>query len=234
MTPHCSVEGGRRATVIGLLFMLAGAPRAADAQTYPRGRSFEVGGDAVWIGGSAVGAAKATETRNQAGSSDRLTLFEADGRLKSVAGIGARIGLNLTSNFGIEAALTYSRPLIVTSISNDFEGAPSATIGTSPLIQYLADLGVILHMTHLRFSRGSVPFATASVGYLRQLTVDPAVAETGRVYQIGGGLKQMLSAGRGLGLRVDARLGVRDGGFAFAGPSRRPFFVASAGLFAAF
>ena len=232
MMPDRSTGPRRRAAAIGVLVAIAILPRAADAQTYPRGRSFEIGGDGVWIGGSALGATKATETRNQTGS-DRLTLFEAGGRLKSAAGVRARVGINLTSVVGIEAALTYSRPSIVTSISNDFEGAPSGTIGTSPLAQYFADVGVILHMTTLRVSR-SVPFVTASAGYLRQLTADPAVAETGRVYHVGGGLKQMLTAGERLGLRFDARLGVRDGGLALGGRTRRPFFVASAGVFAVF
>jgi hypothetical protein len=225
---------GRRAAVAGVLLALAVVPRVAGAQTYPRSRSLEVGGSATWVGASSIGSARATETSNQPGASERLTLFETEGSLRAAAGVDTRIGFNLTPNVGIEAALTFSRPVIATSVTNDFEGAPNTTIATSHLDQYFVDVGVVLHLTGLRFGRGTLPFGTASVGYLRQLTADPAVAFTGRVYELGGGLKQMLTAGRRVGARFDARLGLRDGGFDLAASSRRAFFAAGAGLFVAF
>jgi len=215
-----------------VVIMLAAPPTTASAQFSPRPGSFEVGGGVVYIGGSAVGTARATETRNQTGTADPLILFETDARLQSAVGIGAHVGFNLTSGIAIESAVTYSRPSIRTSISNDFERSPDLVISDSSLQQYFFDLGVIVHLRALHLGSRGLPFMSASIGYLRQVTDERASIDSGRVYQIGGGLKQMLTGG--VGLRFDARLGIRDGGLTLDDQTHHRFFVAGAGAFVLF
>jgi len=214
------------------LTMLAAVPTTASAQFSPRPGSFELGGGVVYIGGSAVGATRATETRNQTGTADPLILFETDTRLQSAVGIGAHVGFNLTSMIAIESAATYSRPSISTSISNDFERSPDLVISDSSLQQYFFDVGVIVHLRALHLGSRGLPFMSGSFGYLRQVTDERASTDSGRVYQVGGGLKQMLTGG--VGLRFDARLGIRDGGLTLGDQTHRRFFVAGAGAFVLF
>jgi hypothetical protein len=215
-----------------VVMVLAAPPTTASAQVSPRPGSLELGGDVVYIGGSVIGAASATETRNQTGTADPLILFATDARLQSAVGIGAHVGFNLTSGIGIESAVTYSRPSIRTSISNDFERSPDLVIGDSPLEQYFFDVGVVVRLTAVHLGSRGLPFVAGSIGYLRQLTDERASTASGRVYTVGGGLKQMLT-GR-VGLRVDARLGIRDGGLILGDETPRRFFVAGAGMFILF
>jgi hypothetical protein len=216
------------------LMMLAALPTTASAQFTPRPDSVEFGGGVVYIGSSTLGTAKATETRNQTGATDPLTLFETDARLQSAAGIGAHVGFNLTSRIAIESALTYSRPSIRTSVSNDFERSPDIVIGNSSLQQYFIDLGLIVHVRALHLGSRGLPFMTGRIGYLHQVTDERASTDSGRVYQVGGGLKQMLTTGGRIGLRFDARLGIRDGGLTLDDHTHRRFFVAGAGTFVLF
>jgi hypothetical protein len=215
-----------------VVMMLAAPATTASAQFSPRPGSLELGGGVVYIGGSAIGAARATETRNQTGTADPLILFETDARLQSAIGIGAQVGFNLTSGIGIESAVTYSRPSIRTSISNDFERSSDVVITDSPLQQYFFDVGVVIRLSAVHLGSRGLPFVSGSIGYLRQVTDERASTDSGRVYQVGGGLRQMLT-GR-VGLRVDARLGIRDGGLTLGDQTPRRFFVAGAGTFVLF
>ena len=213
--------------------MLMGMPATASAQSRPSSRSFELGAEALWIGGSVVGESQATETRNQTGPADRLTLFEVDARMRSAPGLDAHIAYSVTPTIAIEGGFTYSRPSVATSIANDFEGSPDLRLSDSPLQQYFADGGIVFHLTRLPIGPME-PFLAASVGYLRQVTEGRVSVTTGRIYEIGGGLKQVLTPRRRIGLRVDARLGVRDGGLTMGTHQRRPFFMAGAGTFVVF
>jgi hypothetical protein len=216
----------------GLLLTLA--PARLDAQSYPRAGSLELGGSGFWIGASDAGAAVAEETENQTGGGGSITLFETSARLGSVLGVSGRIGFNVTSTIAVEGELIYSRPPIVVSISNDFENAPDVILEGSSLHQYFIDGGIVFHLTNLRFNNGGVPFFSASVGYLRQLTEDRQSIESGQVYQVGGGFKQLVGASQHFGVRLDVRAGIRKGGFAFDEGGRRTFFVLGGSGFVVF
>ena len=231
LTASCRVKG-MGISVLLIMFMLAPSP--ARAQSRPTRGSVELGAAALWIGGSVVGERKATETRNQAGSADRLTLFEVDERMRSTPGINAHLAFNVTSTIAVEGSFTYSRPSLATSISSDFEGSPNVTLSDSPLQQYFADGGLVFHLTGWHLGRRTLPFLAVNAGYLRQVTENHASVTTGRTYGVAGGLKQMLAPSGRIGLRVDARLGVRDGGLAFDAHRRRPFFMVGAGTFVLF
>jgi hypothetical protein len=218
--------------IVAAACLLVAAPAGLEAQTYPREGSLELGGGAFWIAGSDAGAATAEETQNQTGGGGSFTLFESSARLGSALGVGGRIGFNLTSSIAFEGEFVYSRPPIIVSISNDFERAPAVSLEGSSLHQYFNDGGVVFHLTTLRFNNGGLPFLSASFGYLRQLTDERQSIESGQVYQIGGGLKQLVSPG--FGVRLDVRAGIRKGGFSFDEGGRRAFFVLGGSGFVVF
>ena len=221
-------------SAVALLLALIGRPATARAQARPSRGSFEVGGAALWIGGSVVGQRRATETRNQTGSADRLTLFAVDARLRSAPGVKAHLAFNLTPAIAIEGGFTYSRPSIATAVASDFEGSPDVTLSDSPLQQYFADGGAVFHLTGLLLGGRTLPFLAVSAGYLRQVMGGGVWVTTGRIYGIGGGLKQMLAPNGRIGLRMDARLGIRDGGMMIDEHQRRPFFMVGGGTFVVF
>jgi hypothetical protein len=227
---------GRLGYLSGLIaaavLLLFAVPSGLQAQTYPREGSLELGGGAFWIGGSDAGAAIAEETQNQTGTSGSITLFESSARLGSAFGVGGRIGFNLTQSIAFEGEFVYSRPPILVSITNDFENAPDISLEGSSLHQYFIDGGVVLHLTTLRFNDGGLPFLSASFGYLRQLTDERQSIESGQVYQLGGGFKQLVSPH--FGVRVDVRAGIRKGGFSFDEGGRRAFFVLGGSGFVVF
>jgi len=201
------------------------------AQDDPPVGAFELGGGVQWIGGSPAGSSSAMEASNRAGGLPGITLFEADARLRAAPGVGARIGYALTRRLAIEGGFTYSRPAVATTVRNDFEGAPQAIV-RSALHQYFVDVGVTVRLEGLRLGARAVPFVAARAGYLRHLTEDRALARTGRVYQLGGGVRRPI--GRRTGLRFDAGLGVRHGGFSLDDARTRAFFTAGAGAFVVF
>ena len=218
---------GRVAFALGLALALT--PAALSAQAEP---SWEVAAGFGWLGGSPVGAATALETRNQVGGGPRLTLFDVDGRIESSRATTARVAFRVNPTFAVEAGFSYARPVLTTDISGDFEGSPDLTVQADPFRQYVIDVGVVVHLRRLRFGGGGLPFVSAATGYLRELTDDRTVIETGRTYRLGGGVKQPF--GRRAGLRFDAGLGVRDGGFSLDEPRARAFLVAGLGAFFVF
>lgn len=214
-----------------LLLAFAIVPAPVFAQNDAPGK-FEAGVVFGWMGGSPGGSATALETPNQRGGLPRLTLFEADARLESTSAVTALVAFNLTPTIAVEGGLRYARPVLRTEVTADFEGAADRTIDSAPLRQYVADVGLVVHLRALAFGGGGVPFFTAAVGYLRELNGDQTVVEDGRAYRLGGGVKQPLG-GWG-GLRFDAGLGVRDGGFSLDEPRVRAFFTAGIGVFVVF
>ena len=226
------VRQSRGLVTLATALLLATTAARLEAQSYPESGSLELGGSVFWIGGSDAGVATAEETENQAGSRSPFTLFETSARLRSAFGVGARVGFNVTSSIAVEGELIYSRPAIVVSITNDFENAPDATLEGSSLHEYFIDGGVVLHLNNLRFSSGGVPFVSASAGYLRQLTEERFAIETGQIYQIGGGFKQLV--GERFGVRLDVRAGFRKGGISFDEGDRRAFFLLGGSGFVVF
>ena len=62
-----------------------------------------------------------------------------------------------------------------------------------------------------------MPFLSGGAGYLRELHERDELIDTGWTYQAGAGLKVWFGRGaKGLGLRADVGLAMRDGGFDFS------------------
>lgn len=196
-----------------LLFVMLSsvcAPAAATAQyinsSAPRAGSIEVGVTGTWTNGRDAGSTSATETSNPAVSSNPLTLFKADSRVKPTPGVEGQIGVYVTRAFEVEGALSFSRPVLSVHLTSDFENAGDTT-AEETLTHYIVGGSALYH-----FGRGALrPFVFAGAAYLRQLDEGAADVQTGTELHAGGGVKYWFGRGpRRAGLRLDARVSSRD------------------------
>jgi hypothetical protein len=220
-------------------------PAPAQAQAQPpssggpfRPWSIELDAGLLWSGGIELGSTTASITANATPAAD-YPLFHTAADLEAAPGFEGRLGLWLTRVIAVEGAFQYSRPTLETRISGDVENAPPVT-ASADLSRYVVDVSGVVHLTRLRIGGSGMPFVLGGVGYLRELDDDEALAETGRLYHAGGGIKYLfVSPSRGLvkgvGIRGDARLYFKDGGYELEpdAPLRR-FFAGGASLIVAF
>lgn len=191
-------------------------PASARAQPpAPLPGRFEVAAGTRWIGPTRLGILDATET-GRGGA--RFRLFSTESDLEAAVGPEVRVGVRLTRLLQAEASLFYSTAQLSTTISSDVEGGGPAT-ATESVTQFLIEGAIVAHLTRWRLGRQGVPYLAAGAGYLRQLH-EQTLIETGQSYHVGGGLNYLLKAwgGRGakaVGVRADARAGVRVKGVAF-------------------
>ena len=171
---------------------------------------------ALWLGGIDFGSATAAITANRTPAGE-YPLFKTASQLTAGPAYAGRVGVRLTRMIGVEGAFQYSRPPLETRITGDVENAPSVT-ASNDLSRYIVEVSGVLHLTRFRFGGGGSPFLLGGVGYLRELDEAQALVETGPVYHAGGGFKYLFSERahglvKGLGLRADARVYFRHGGF---------------------
>jgi hypothetical protein len=205
------------------LGLVAAAPLAVLAQppTGPEPGRVELGIGWMWIGREAVGSGDATETTSSGGA---LSLFSTSTELAAASGFEGRAGIKLTRALELEASGTYAAPRLRTEISGDYENAAPVT-ATEPVRQFTAGGGLLWYVRHHQARPASVaPFLIAGGGYLRALHEGSALVETGRFYEVGGGVKLLFRSRertflKGAGLRIDARAMMRKGGIAFDGRS---------------
>jgi hypothetical protein len=196
------------------------APEAARRQPGRPG-SLEVSVGAAWLGPGSLGSAEANLTAP--GTTTPYRFFSTSARAESTPGLDARITYNLFRRVALEGGLSYSRPSVTFSISDDVEGATSAGGSGEKLSQYFADGNLLLFLPGLSFAKGrGRAFVEAGGGYLRQLHAGNYNVETGTVYNGGGGIKYYLAPRRtgfirGLGIRVDVRAYYKVNGFSFDG-----------------
>lgn len=191
---------GWRLRVLATLTATALSPVSGGAQTpsAPQPR-FEVAVGPTWIGRGSMGARDALETTAAGGS---FTLFSTSTDLAPAPGIEGRFGVRVTPTWQVEAALSYARPQLRTTVSGDVEGA-AQTIAREPIRQLIVE-GEALASLAGRGRPGArvTPFVSAGAGYLRQLHDRAVLAEAGWTYQLGGGVKVILATRRGSRLRV--------------------------------
>jgi hypothetical protein len=213
-----------KAPGIALLILLAAG---AEARAQGRPRSFELAVGAGWSSGSSLGRDDATETRNPAGGP--FTLFVGSTEVGSGAGAEARLAFYLTPRLAIEAGGFFAHQQVSTRLTSDAEGIPDVT-AVEDLTEYVIDGAVVFHLQP--YGR-LVPFVRAGVGYLRQLHEDQTLVDNGTAYHAGGGASYWLSSRRpgffkGWGIRGDARILVRDGGFSLDDEMRAGVVVTGA------
>lgn len=158
----------------------AAAPAAAQSR-------FEVGGGMSWTGGSDAGSGDALLSRGTPGTP--LTLFATSSRVKAAAGVTARATYFITSRIAIEALAEYSRPVLRTTISNDFEQA-AGTEASDRLSSYVFGGSLFYRIGHGRVA----PFVVGGAGYLRQLDEDQIMLVNGSEVHAGGGITVDLAA----------------------------------------
>ena len=195
----------RRASgLCAVLVVCAAAVAPASAQS-----RLEMGVGASWIGGFDAGGSDALETRNPTTGSSPLTLFSTSSRLESVPALSASVGFYLTERLAIEAVAEYSRPVLRTAVSGDFEGA-TATTADSRLKSLVGGGSVLYHFGDGRLT----PFAYGGAGWTRQLDQDNVMLVTGPEVHAGGGIRVRLD--RHFAVRVEGGVSARDKTIAFA------------------
>lgn len=182
-------------------------PGAVRAQS-GRGGRVEVSGGGVFVGGFDLGETQAQLTSNAGGKFD---LFSTSGKVKAAPGVQARLGFFLTRALAIEGGVRWTRPVFAVRITGDTEGAPDTT-AEETLNQYLFDGSAVLHFGSPGGARAT-PFIFGGAGYLRELHEEDALVEEGVEFHAGGGVKIWMGASRRVGVRAEAGLSVRDGGF---------------------
>lgn len=228
----------RRLTVAVAVCQLAASASAsaqiwdgASAQAGVGGRgTVEVGGGAGWTGGFDLGDRSATLTRNPGTGSGPFTLFRSDTELVPSPGVQGHLAVYLSRSVSLEAGVNYSRPVLRARLSSDAEDAPALT-ASETLTRYVFEGSLVFHLVQLSFAeeRG-VPFLIGGGGHVRELHQGNELVETGREFHAGGGVKLWFgTARRRLGVRGQAVISVRDGGFDFE-DGRRTLPTVSASL----
>jgi hypothetical protein len=177
------------------------------AQT-PTAGSWEFTGGVVFIGGFDAGNLSADLTPNS-GTTGGVTLFETDSRIKPASGLLAKIGIFLTPSFALEGGLRYTRPVLESDISNDFEDAEDLT-AEETLSQYLFDATAVWHFRGSGTGR-TMPFVYGGGGYLRELHEGNALVEDGLEFHAGGGVKWWFGGNARWGFRAQGGFSVREG-----------------------
>jgi len=198
-----------------MILLLAATPAYAQSR-------FEIGAAVTWTGGFDAGGVDALETRNSSTDKTPFTLFETSSRVTDAPGVAARVGFFITPRLAVEAVVEYGRPMLETTISNDFEDA-TGTEASGRISSYVLGGSVLYHFGAARL----VPFVSAGAARLRQLDDAEISLVTATELHAGGGVKYRLS--RHFGLRADAGVSSRDKSLAFEG-KRRTVPVFAAGL----
>jgi len=205
--------------LIAALGLVACAPLAALAQPSQRpepGR-VEVGFGWTWTGRAAIGTGDAPEATSSGGA---LSLFRTSTEVAAARGVEGRVGFRLTSALALEASGGYAVASLRTEISGDYESSPPVT-ATESVRQFTVGGSLLWHLRHSRGRPAGVePFLSAGGGYLRELHEGSVLVDTGRFYQVGGGVKVLVVSQqrawlKGIGLRLDARARARTGGVVF-------------------
>lgn len=197
-----------RVLLIAAVVLAAAPPAAAQA----RKGSWEIAPGAVWFSGIDLGGSAATLERPGGGE---FELFTTNTRIEPALGAAATISFFVRPRLAVEAGVSYARPNAATRVADDAENAAplTATVG---LQQYLIEGNLRWYLARPR--AGWRPFLRGGGGYLRQLDDSSAHVETGAVGQAGLGADRAFrerAAGRlrRIGLRLDARVQGRSGGF---------------------
>jgi opacity protein-like surface antigen len=198
----------KRRLAIAITIVLCGA---ASAEAQARKKSWEAAAGVAWLGGMDLGTSVATLERPGGGT---FELFRAETSQEQGLGAAASVSFYVTPRLAVEAAFSYARPGLSTTVTADTEGAPAVT-STIGLQQYAIEAGARWYFG--RSFGGFQPFARAGGGWMRQLDEDSAHLENGASAHAGAGVDRVLversgKRGRRIGLRFDARVIGRSGG----------------------
>jgi hypothetical protein len=199
-----------------LLVALAAAPASAQGTASDNRHRIEATIGGLWLGGAGMGSAQADLRSNNATAPAPFRLFSTESTMAGAGGFDGRVAYWITRTLAVEAGFVRVQPDLRTEISGDAETGSSFTVAER-LDQYFIDANVVWLVERLRFRQRTVPFVSGGAGYLRQLHEGRTLVETGRVYEIGGGVRHELAGRlsfiRSLGLRLHGRAYFLEDGF---------------------
>lgn len=208
----------RRARLIAVVCLSAlGLTGECMAQSTPAGR-YELSAGVRWNGPITVNDAVASETAPGGSTSP---LFKAHTTLNGSFGATAGFGVRLSRTLRAEMSAAYGTEQLSSQILADAEVVGATTVRT-PVTRVSIEGGILAQRSRWR-ARRVQPFATAGVGYLREMYEGRTLIESGSAIYAGGGLYYVRASTRtrpgrleATGLRVDLRANVRRGGVASA------------------
>lgn len=165
-------------------------------------------------------------------SGSQLRVAETSSTLTSGVGLEVHLGRALTSALSLEAVGSWTHRQYKTSVSGDIEQAPSvdATIGASRFV--IGGAGV--YSVHETASTNI--FATAGLGWVREVASGNALAQDGTVFDLGGGAKYWFGGAATVGrhtrygVRADAHIAFHRAGLTLDSTSSRVTPTLSGGL----
>ena len=184
------LRGGVAAASAIAAALLASASASAQSR-------FEIGIGVTWNGGRDAGGSDALLARNPGTGSSPFVLFNTASRVNAAPGVAATIGVRLTPRVVIEACGEYSRPVLRSTISSDFEGATGTTAESRLTSLVLGGSAV-----YSARGRRLAPFVFGGGGWSRQLDEDNVMLVTG----------PELHGGAGVTYRLDRHFAVRGQG----------------------
>lgn len=202
--------------ILAVVVLLTAAPALADAQVFirgtrPRPGSVEVSGGGLWTGGQSLPSSAAVLTGSPGVENASFELFSADPTLEPTIGALGTVAVYVTPRIAIEGGVQFARPKLTIALSDDFEDAPDLTASTT-VTSYLFTGSVVYHFGR---STRNVPFVAAGAGHVRDVHAGNEVVETGMEYHGRAGVKLWFGVRRTAGLRLEAGLSLREGGFSF-------------------
>jgi hypothetical protein len=185
------------------------------AQTSLPGR-LEVGGGVGWLGSASAGDVDATETTGTGGQS---TIFKTSTTLAASAALRLNAGYKLSEAFEAEGLVSFGKPRLKTSVTNDIENASPIT-AEETLSEYMFGGGLLWYLPIKDVHSRARIFVAGHAAYVRQLHEANTLAVTGQEYEFAGGLKfffpgHAASHLKGFGIRGDAGLAIRTHGLFF-------------------
>ena len=129
------------------------------------------------------------------------------------------MAVRLLRSLEAEVQGSYAAPQLTVALSGDSESAANVT-AVEKIQQFTIGGGAVWYVPTRALGSRFVPFVAGGLGQLRQMHQDRVLLETGRYFQVGGGVKGFfLSRPRGfvngVGARVEVRALVRRDGVAF-------------------
>jgi hypothetical protein len=170
----------------------------------------------LWIGHQALGDAAANETT---GTGSSMRIFTASNDLAAAGGVDGRVAVRVVRALEVAMETSYAKPKVNIGLGNDIENA-SPVVATETTQQLMIGGSVLWYLPSGVSTARLAPFATGGGGYLRQVHEAGTLVNTGRYYQLGGGVKYLFFSHPGshlaaLGARVEARAVWRAKGVAF-------------------
>jgi hypothetical protein len=196
------------------------------ARQAPHAGSWELSAGLQWQDGVDLGVRNAELTRNPDAGTGPYDLFTSETTLRPAAGVVGHLAGYVTPRLALEAGVRITRPVLRIDLTADAESAADQA-AEERITQYVFDGSVVWHLTG---PGRTVPFVAAGGGYLRDLHAQSELVETGSEIHATAGVKWWFSARpRRLGIRGEAGVSLRDGGFDFR-QGRRAVPIASASL----